>query len=349
MKPKDIKVGIVGSSGFGGGELLRLLKGHPSFEVIYATAGADAHKSIDEVHPHLRGLYDISLSPHPSLSDEVSPQLTNLDGLFLGVPHGKSMKLRPSLPDHLKVVDLSGDYRLRSKGEFEKYYGSTHEDPAGLETTVYGLTEVFSEEISSCRYVANPGCFATAVQLGLVPLISEEMIHGKVVCDATTGSSGSGASPKATTHHPFRDGSFYAYKLLGHQHEGEILQTLKELGFRDELCFQVHSGPFVRGIFASLHCSLREGYTLEDVLTAFSKTYKDSSFVRLVNGSPNIHWVRQSNFVDIGFGGKGSNLVVFVAIDNLVKGAAGQAIQNMNLMFGLPDSTGLLHAGGYPS
>ena len=346
MSFKKIKIGIVGATGFGGGELLRLLCHHPQADVVYVTASAAAGQMVHEVHPNLRGLYDLTFSAHP---EQASDLPLDLDMVFLGVPHGKSMKIAPSLPSNLKVIDLSGDYRLKTPALFKEYYGETHIDPSGLDRAVYGLSELNRDLIREAKFVAKPGCFATAVQMGTFPLVQASLLADAIVCDAKTGSSGSGVSPKVATHHPKRDGSFYAYKLLSHQHEGEILQTLGHTGFSGEFSLQVHSAPFVRGIFASIYTTVNPGTTSEDVAQAFDSAYEGSPFVRRVDGSPDIHWVRQSNFVDIGFALKGNMLATFVAIDNLVKGAAGQAIQNMNLMNSLPEETGLLVPGGYPS
>ena len=346
MDSVTLKVGIVGATGFGGGELLRLLLSHPCAEVVYATAGEAQGRSLDEVHPNLRGFYNLKFSPHPDKAEDLP---NDLDVVFLGVPHGKSMSIVPSLPPSLKIIDLSADYRLKTQDLFEYYYKGTHSDPDGLTHAVYGLSEFNRHQIQQARFVANPGCFATAIQLGTVPLVKASLVDGQIICDAKTGSSGSGVSPKASTHHPLRNDSFYAYKILAHQHEGEILQTLGEVGYRGNLNLQVHSAPFVRGIFASIYTTVREGVTQVDVANAFAHSFEDCPFVRFVEGSPNIHWVKQSNFADISFSLKGNTLVTFVAIDNLVKGAAGQAIQNMNLMNSLPEEMGLFVPGGYPS
>jgi N-acetyl-gamma-glutamyl-phosphate reductase len=220
------------------------------------------------------------------------------------------------------------------------------EEQAGF---VYGLTETNRERIRQARRISNPGCFATATLLGLAPLVAAGILQGRVVVDAKTGSSGSGAKPAANTHHPQRMNSFYAYKPFTHQHVPEIEQELRSVGdWSSELVFMTHSLPVARGIFASIYVETKKGMTSAEARDLFTEFYRDSFFVRLVEGSPDINWVKTTNFCDMGFAARGSSLVVFTALDNLVKGAAGQAIQNMNLMAGLDEKTGLLLTGSNP-
>jgi N-acetyl-gamma-glutamyl-phosphate reductase len=214
---------------------------------------------------------------------------------------------------------------------------------------VYGLTETNREAIRSARLIANPGCFATSTLLGLAPLVANKLINGRVIVDAKTGSSGSGAKAAANTHHPQRMNSFYAYKPFTHQHVPEIEQELGSVGdWTSELVFMTHSLPVSRGIFASIYAETKSELTEEELRSMFADFYRESFFVRLVKGSPDINWVKTTNFCDLGFAVRGRQVVVFSAIDNLVKGAAGQAVQNMNLMFGLCEKTGLMLAGTNP-
>ena len=197
--------------------------------------------------------------------------------------------------------------------------------------------------------IANPGCFATATLLGLAPLVANGILAGRVIVDAKTGSSGSGAKAAANTHHPQRMNSFYAYKPFTHQHVPEIEQELRHVGdWTSELVFMTHSLPVARGIFASIYVEAKSELSEAELRRLFEEFYGDSFFIRLVKGSPDINWVKTTNFCDIGFAARGKQLVVFSALDNLVKGAAGQAIQNMNLMFGLEEKTGLVLAGTNP-
>jgi len=345
MNQGKIKIGIFGGSGYGGSELLRLLLVHPAAEISFVTANEQAGKAVSEVHKNLLGLTDLKFS---SASDHVD-QLGGLDCVFLALPHGQAMEVVPSLPANVKAIDLSGDFRLRDQDVFEKHYKQQHTAMQYQSDFVYGLTETNRAAISEARLIANPGCFATATLLGLAPLVADNALAGRVIVDAKTGSSGSGAKAAANTHHPQRMNSFYAYKPFTHQHVPEIEQELERVGdWTSELVFMTHSLPVSRGIFASIYVELKKELTEAEVTGVFSEYYRDSFFVRLVNGSPDINWVKTTNFCDLGFAVRGKQVVIFSALDNLVKGAAGQAIQNMNLMFGLEEKTGLMLVGTNP-
>jgi len=277
-----------------------------------------------------------------------------LDCVFLALPHGQALEIAPRLPSGVKVVDLSGDFRLRDAAKFREHYGREHTAIELQREFVYGLTELNREKIKSARLISNPGCFATATLLGLAPLAASGALAGRVVVDAKTGSSGSGAKPAANTHHPQRSNSFYAYKPFTHQHLPEIEQTLGDVsashGWSNELVFMTHSLPVSRGIFASIYAETEEAMqmTADGLMSLYEDFYGGSFFVRLVKGSPDINWVKTTNFCDIGFAARGRQVAVFSAIDNLVKGAAGQAVQNMNLMFGLDERERLMLVGGNP-
>ena len=219
---------------------------------------------------------------------------------------------------------------------FSNNFTNSNTPPTELQKKfVYGLTETNREQIKTANYIANPGCFATATLLALAPMVKSGLLTGKIIVDAKTGSSGSGAKAAANTHHPQRMNSFYAYKPFQHQHVPEISQHLKEVGeFENEFIFMTHSLPVSRGIFASCYLETTNLLTNEDVKNLYELFYKDSFFVRIVENSPDINWVKTTNFCDIAAHSNGKQIVVFSAIDNLVKGAAGQAVQNMNLMFG---------------
>jgi N-acetyl-gamma-glutamyl-phosphate reductase len=342
---EKVKVGILGGSGYGGSELLRILLFHPRVEVCLVTANEHAGKRVDHVHPNLRRLTDLVFA-----ETVVSDELKALDCLFLALPHGESLKLVRQLPERVTVIDLAGDFRLNDGDVFEEYYGRPHTALELQRQFVYGLPEINRQRIASARLIANPGCFATAVILGLAPLIESGVTQGRIIVDAKTGSSGSGAKPAANTHHPKRANSFFAYKAFAHQHLPEVVQTLRAVNpeWQEGLVLQTHSAPMVRGIFASTYCMLRRPMTSEQIGDLFKRYYHDCFFVRLVGESPDVNWVKNTNFADIGWAVSGMDLVVFVAIDNLVKGAAGQAVQNMNLMFGFEEQTGLVFPGGHP-
>jgi N-acetyl-gamma-glutamyl-phosphate reductase len=297
-----------------------------------------------EVHKNLAGLTNLNFV---TSSDQL--QLSEIDCAFLALPHGQAMELVPRLPAHVKAIDLSGDFRLKDQAVFEKHYKQEH-TAMNLQTEfVYGLTETNREAIRAARLIANPGCFATATLLGLAPLVAGGVLSGRVIVDAKTGSSGSGAKAAANTHHPQRMNSFYAYKPFTHQHVPEIEQELERVGdWTSELIFMTHSLPVSRGIFASVYAEAKSDLTEASVNEIFAEYYRGSFFVRLVKGSPDINWVKTTNFCDLGFAVRGKQVVVFSALDNLVKGAAGQAVQNMNLMFGLDEKTGLMLVGTNP-
>src|SRR5687767_5852125 len=293
-----IRVGIFGGSGYGGAELLRILLFHPAAEVALVTANEHAGKAVTEVHRNLHGLTDLRFVKAP----EDFESLGELDCVFLALPHGQALEIAPRLPAGVKAVDLSGDFRLRDADEFREHYGREHTAAELQREFVYGLTEFNREEIKRARLASNPGCFATATLLGLGPLAASGRLAGRVVVDAKTGSSGSGAKPAANTHHPQRSNSFYAYKPFTHQHLPEIEQALRAVGaegrWASELVFMTHSLPVSRGIFASVYAELSEGaeMTAEDLKALYEEFYRGSFFVRLVPGSPDINWVKMTNF-----------------------------------------------------
>ena len=340
-----LRVAIYGGSGYGGSELLRILLLHPNAQIVFVTANEHAGKPVSEVHRNLLGLTDLSFR----LAPEDQAELADLDCVFLALPHGQAMEMVPRLPQNVKAIDLSGDFRLRDQESFEQHYGRAHTAMDSQSEFVYGLTETNRDAIRRARLVANPGCFATATLLGLAPLAANGLINDRVIVDAKTGSSGSGAKAAANTHHPQRMNSFYAYKPFTHQHVPEIEQELARVGdWQNELVFMTHSLPVSRGIFASIYVETKEEMTLEALQSLFADYYRDSFFVRLVKGSPDINWVKTTNFCDLGFAARGRQVVIFSALDNLVKGASGQAVQNMNLMFGLEEKTGLILVGTNP-
>lgn len=344
MSVSRIRVGIFGGSGYGGSELLRILLFHPNVEVVFATANEAAGKRVADVHRNLNGLTDLVFEKAP---DDLS-NIEDIEVAFFGLPHGQAISLIPTLPADIKAIDLSGDFRIDDADIFKEFYKIDHAGDFQSDF-VYGLTETNREAIRSANYIANPGCFATATLLALAPMVKSGLLKGKIVVDAKTGSSGSGVKPAANTHHPQRMNSFYAYKPFVHQHVPEIEQHLNTIGeFSQPLVFMTHSLPVSRGIFASCYLETNVNLTNEDAFNLYRHFYEVSPFIRLVDGSPDINWVKNTNFCDIAINVSGSNVVVFSAIDNLVKGAAGQAVQNMNLMFGFDERTGLMFPGSNP-
>jgi N-acetyl-gamma-glutamyl-phosphate reductase common form len=341
---EKIKIAVLGGSGYGGSELLRILLFHPNAEIVLVTANEHAGKPVVDVHRNLNGLTNLVFTPAP---DDMSA-LSGIDIVFFALPHGQALNLIPQLPFATRAIDLSGDFRIDDPATFKQYYKLDH--AGDLQSGfVYGLTETNREAIKTAKYIANPGCFATATLLALAPMVKSGLLDGKIVVDAKTGSSGSGAKAAPNTHHPQRSNSFYAYKPFAHQHVPEIEQHLRNMGeFDNDFVFMTHSLPVSRGIFASCYLETKLHMTNEDLVNLFKHFYEGSFFIRWSDGSPDINWVKNSNFCDIAAHTSGRNVVVFAALDNLVKGAAGQAVQNMNLMFGLEETTGLIFAGGNP-
>ncbi len=323
------RVVVIGASGYIGGEAVRLLLGHPGVELAAITANENAGKRLDEVQPNLRGYGDLVYRK----------DWPEADAYVLSLPHGEAMSVVPKLKG--KVVDLSGDFRLQDTAVFEKYYKTPHKAPDVLRTFAYGVPEVNRARIKEADRVAAGGCFASAAILSLWPL--RELAAGRAIVDGKTGSSGSGAKPGEKTHHPFRSTSFFAYEPFHHRHTPEIEQAT---GL--EVLFQPHSAPLVRGVFTTSYVPLLRESTTDEILEVFRKAYAGERFVRLGKGTTNVNHVKGSNFVDLGIAAEGKTAIVFAAIDNLVKGGAGQGVQCLNLMLGLPEDAGLLQPPAQP-
>lgn len=334
-----VKVGIVGGTGYTGVELLRLLAAHPQVELRAITSRADAGMPVSQMFPSLRGYVDLNFS-HP---DEA--KLDQCDVVFFATPNGIAMQQTRALLDAgVKVIDLAADFRIKDIAVWEKWYGMTHVCPDLVAEAVYGLPEVNRAQIRTARLIANPGCYPTAVQLGFIPLLEAGVIEeGSLIADSKSGVSGAGR--KAEVHTLFSEASdnFKAYGVSGHWHLPEIKQGLANVvGTPVGLTFVPHLTPLIRGIHATLYCRLKKDVDLQAL---FEQRYANEAFVDVLpaGGMPETRSVRGSNTCRIAVHRPqgGDTVVVLSVIDNLVKGAAGQAVQNMNIMFGMPEAMGI--------
>lgn len=340
-----IKVGIVGGSGYTGGELLRLLSVHPQSEAVCITSRRLEGTPVDEVHPHLRGITSLSFES-PS-AQEIAERC---DVVFTAVPHGTAMDWVPGLLDGgAKVIDLSADYRL-PLNVFEETYKIKHK--AFIEAA-FGMPELHPE-VKDANLVANPGCYPTGASLAVAPLAKAGLVE-RVVFDSKSGISGAGNSPSQTSHYPNMAENVQGYRLTTHRHVPEIKQELGRLSPDIKVSFTPQVVPSIRGILTTAHVLVKEEYVrnipdASEINKLYREFYKNAPFVRMSNNMPSLGAVRGSNFCDINFeiDGSGDRIVVLSAIDNLVKGASGQAIQNMNMMMGLDETTGLWFPGVAP-
>ncbi len=348
---KRFKAAVLGGSGYGAAEMMRRLLLHPEVELVRVASIDYVGEPLGSAHPHLEGLTDLkfeNLTPAEAAK--------GMDVVLLGLPHKVSAAaVPPILEAGAKVVDLSGDYRLKNVSSYEAAYGGKHPHPDLCAHAVYGLPELNREAIRKAKLVASPGCFATAIQLGLIPLAKKGWLKGVVETVAITGSSGSGAAPQAGTHHPVRAVNLRTYKPLKHQHVPEILESLATVGGGGiHLHFVPVSAPLSRGIFATSFVRVDAAVSKEAVAEAFASSFTGEPFVRSPKGRlPEVVAVSGSNYAEIGFelgpvedGAR--TLACFSAIDNLIKGGAGQGIQNMNLVLGLDEKTTLADPGGFP-
>ncbi|MFC1524456.1 N-acetyl-gamma-glutamyl-phosphate reductase [Thermodesulfobacteriota bacterium] len=337
-----LRVGIIGASGYTGEELARLLCQHPECDLTVATSRQYAGKPLSEVYPNLKGFVDITCRDLG-----VADLAGQADLFFAAVPHKTAMDIVPQLLDEgKKVVDLSADFRIRDAAVYEEWY-QPHCAKELLAEAVYGLPELFRETIKQARLIANPGCYPTSILLGLAPLLKAGCINPEtIIADSKSGTSGAGRSAQTGTLFCEVTDGFRAYKVGAHRHTPEIEQGISELcGNPVRISFTPHLVPMSRGILSTVYASLDGDYTTEHIQGLYDNMYQGERFVRLCESStlPATQYVRGSNFCDIAFrlDPRTNRIIVISAIDNLVKGAAGQALQNMNLMCGFPEDTGL--------
>ncbi len=337
------RIGILHGAGYTGGELIRLIAGHPYCELSFVTSRTFAGKPLSAAHPSLAATTDLEFA------DFDEADASEVDAVLIAAEHGQGAYAVLSLLriDYRgAIVDLSADFRFRDPAVYPRWFGFDHPAPALLEQFVYGLPEVRAPYPDEIVMVANPGCFATAISLALWPL-SRSGWAVRAAVTALTGASGSGAKPKSTTHYPTRDGNVRAYKVFGHQHQPEMEALLGE-GI--SIDFVPASGPWTRGIWGTAHLELPEGMDASNLSAAFENAYGEAPLVRLwPDQLPELRYAVGTPFFDVGWMVSSRHVVIGFAIDNLLKGAASQAIQNLNLMLGITETTGLIPESQTPA
>jgi len=335
-----IKTGIVGATGYTGSELLRLLYHHPDIDIKVITSESKAGRQFSDIHPAFTDLVNHELQSADTIKD------MDLDAVFLALPHGVSMEYVQKFKDlNFKIVDLSGDFRLSSPQVYEFWYKKEHIHQQGFEKAVYGLPELHREAIKETDLVANPGCYPTTSILGSAPLVRNDLIEpGSLIVDAKSGTTGAGVKAKPTTHFSNVNDNFKSYGLKTHRHTIEIEEQLSGLsGAEVRVQFTPHLLPVDRGILATIYATPAKKVSESSLQEAYAEFYQDHPFVRLRKSAPCIKDVRGTNLCDIfvTYDERTNRIIVISVIDNLVKGAAGAAVQNLNLMFGLDECRGL--------
>jgi N-acetyl-gamma-glutamyl-phosphate reductase len=345
-----IKVGIVGGTGYTGVELLRLLARHPDVQLHAITSRSEDGVPVSNMFPSLRGVVDLKFS------DPASGILDACDVVFFATPHGVAMAQAPALLDKgVKVIDLGADFRLQDTEVFEKWYKLAHSTPEALKQAVYGLSELNREHIKSARLVGNPGCYPTTMQLGFYPLLKNNLVSANaLIADCKSGVSGAGRKAEVGTLFCEAGDTFKAYGVSGHRHTPETLEQLTKMTAQKvNLVFTPHLTPMIRGMHSTLYATLlpeAAAMSNDELQKVFESTYVNESFVDVMpwGSHPETRSVRGSNMLRMALHRNGDVVIVLVVQDNLVKGAAGQAVQNMNIMFGLDETAGLLGIGLVP-
>jgi len=342
MANSVLKVAVVGATGYAGCELIKILLRHPETEITSISAKIDKPGPISDIFPIFKGQIDL-------VCDELDIKAATkaADLVFLALPHKVSMEFAPKfLESGKKVVDLSADYRLSSASEYEAWYGTKHTSTGLLSSSVYGLPELYRKDIAKAKLLANPGCYPTASILGCAPLVKKTLIDTEqIIIDAKSGITGAGRAPSIGLHFPEANENFKAYKINQHQHMPEINQELSKLaGSKISVTFTPHLVPMNRGILSTIYFTLNKKLDTEDAIKIYGDFYKGEPFVRVLGEGvfPETKNVCGTNFCDIGIKVAGKRAIVVTAIDNLWKGAASQAVQNMNIMQGYKETLGIL-------
>lgn len=337
----NIKVGIIGATGYAGLELVRIITNHPNAELSAVCSVSYVGQPLSSVYPSLNGICDMKCVD----ADEV---IANSDVVFAAVQAGISQDFAKKCVDKgVKFIDLGADFRLENEEDYKQWYGGDYTDKSLHEQAVYALPELFREQIKGKSVIGNPGCYPTSVALGLAPALRNKLVKtDSVIIDSKSGVTGAGRKLTETSHFPVCNEAFSPYKVACHRHTPEIEQTLSHVaGEKIKVTFVPHLLPLNRGIISTMYVKVNDGVTLEQIRAAYEKAYENEQFVRvLADGkTANLRDVKCSNYCDISlhFDSRTGTLVVVSTIDNMVKGAAGQAVQNMNIIFGLPENTGL--------
>lgn len=346
-----IKVGVIGAAGYGGGELCRLICQHPEAELVAATGHSNAGKHILEVWPHLRGFVgDLTVE-----TLDVNKMAENTDVVFLALPHGHAVDTATALVNSgVKVIDLGADFRFNDVNIYEEWYKVHHNNPELAAKAVYGLPEIWRDKIKDAQIIGNPGCFPTSVAIGLYPLAKNGLIDMQsIIVDSKSGVSGAGRTPGSVTVYSECNESINAYKVAGHRHTPEMEQSLSRISGEQALInFTPHLTPMTRGILSTMYATLTEKGKNTNLKKLYEDTYANEYFVRVLPDEvwPHTKWVAGSNFCDVNLKAdkRTGRVIVCSCIDNVVKGAAGQAVQNMNIIFGLPENTGLRQIPMFP-
>lgn len=344
-----VKVSVIGATGYAGAELLAILHRHSQSKVVHITSESHTGKKISELYPHLRGIYDLTLE---SLSD-IENIGKDSDFIFIALPHGHAMDVGLKLEEMpVRIIDLGADYRFSDTSIYETWYNVAHKHKNAKR--VYGLAEIYRNEIRDAKIIGNAGCFTTASILALAPLVKHHLIEpNSIIVDAASGVSGAGRGLKLGNHFPELYDNFKAYNVAHHRHTPEIEQVLEDLGGEDTVInFTPHLVPMSRGILATCYANIKENTSDDMIDAAFQKMYGGEQFIRLLgrNSYPETKFVRGSNYCDIGWhiDERTRRVIILSAIDNLVKGAAGQAIQNFNIVAGFSEDTALDFSPIYP-
>ncbi|MEN8613707.1 N-acetyl-gamma-glutamyl-phosphate reductase [Dehalogenimonas sp. THU2] len=336
-----VRVGILNVTGYAGVELARLLAGHPDVELASVTGRSAAGQPLGKIFPHLE-----------SLGLTIEEELGEVDFVFSALPHHESSaQLLPFIERGVRVIDISADFRLTNPSLYEEWYGFPHPAPELLSDAVYGLPELYRESIKTAKIIANPGCYPTASILALAPALKAGIVAGKIVIDAKSGLSGAGRSLNFRSHYCEANEDVTAYALGNHRHQPEIQQELTALDNKiGDITFTPHLVPMARGILATCYAPLRENALAEEITSLYAEFYRDKPFVRVMSEPPHTKYATGTNLglIHPMIDRRSGFLIVVSVIDNLIKGAAGQAVQNMNLMLGFPETAGLPLFAQYP-